>query len=360
MVKLKQIKKILLILIITLSLTIPLPINALKNISAPTVAIDNNRGRILYENRAHEKRLIASTTKILTAIVVLENNDLNKKVTVGNEVLKMYGTSIYLQVGEKMKVEDLLYGLLLRSGNDAAVVLATATSGSEENFVKLMNKKAKEIGMNDSTFANSHGLDEETKNYSTAYDMALLSKYASKNKTYQKIVATKKYELSTGTKTYLWYNRNKLLSNYEFCTGGKNGYTPSAGKTLVTTAKKDNLNISIVTLNDGDEYTTHQELYEYLFENYKNYKIIDKNIFNSTKSYTDENLYIKKSFSYPLTPKETDQIKTLISINNQNKNKVGEISIYLKDDKIGSLDIYKNKQKKKETFLQKIKNLFIR
>lgn len=92
----------------------------------------------------------------------------------------MYGTSIYLEVGEKMKIEDLLYGLLLRSGNDAAVVLATATSGNEKNFVKIMNKKAKEIGMTDSIFANSHGLDEETKNYSTAYDMSLLSKYASK------------------------------------------------------------------------------------------------------------------------------------------------------------------------------------
>lgn len=359
MFNLKQIKKNLSILIITFSLAIPLQINAL-NITAPTVAIDNNSGRILYENRAHEKRLIASTTKILTAIVALENNDLNKEVTVGNEILKMYGTSIYLEVGEKMKIEDLLYGLLLRSGNDAAVVLATATSGNEKNFVKIMNKKAKEIGMTDSIFANSHGLDEETKNYSTAYDMSLLSKYASKNKTYQKMVSTKKYELSTGTKTYLWYNRNKLLNNYEFCTGGKNGYTPSAGKTLVTTAEKNNLNIGIVTLNDGDEYMTHQKLYEYLFENYKNYKIIDKNIFNSTKSYTDDNLYLKKSFSYPLTTKETEQIKTLISINNKNKNKVGEISIYLKNNKIGSLNIYKNKQKKEKNLLQKIKKLFIR
>ena len=105
---------------------------------------------------------------------------------------------------------------------------------------------------------------------------------------------------------------------------------------------------------------THQKLYEYLFENYKNYKIIDKNIFNSTKSYTDDNLYIKKSFSYPLTTKETEQIKTLISINNKNKNKVGEISIYLKNNKIGSLDIYKNKQKKEKNLLQKIKKLFIR
>ena len=240
-----------------------------------TVVMDTDSGRVLYENKSHEKRLIASITKILTAIVVLENNDINKEVTVGNEILKMYGTSIYLEVGEKMRVEDLLYGLLLRSGNDSAVALAVATSGSEEKFVELMNKKAKALGMNDSIFSNSHGLDENTKNYSTAYDMAILSKYATQNKIYQKIVATKKYILSTGKKTYLWYNRNKLLNNYEFCTGGKNGYTPSAGKTLVTTATKNNLNLTIVTLNDGDEYTTHKNLYENNFNKYEKYLIVD-------------------------------------------------------------------------------------
>lgn len=360
MFNLKRLKTIALTLITTMILTIPTGIKALERITQPTIAIDNDSGRILYKNRINEKRLIASTTKILTAIVAIENNDLEKEITVGNEILKMYGTSIYLEVGEKMRIEDLLYGLLLRSGNDAAVTLAIATSGSEKEFVKLMNKKAREIGMNDSSFANSHGLDEETKNYSTAHDMALLSKYASKNKIYQKIVGTKKYELSTGSKTYLWYNRNKLLNNYEFCTGGKNGYTPSAGKTLVTTAKKEELNISIVTLNDADEYTTHKKLYEYLFNNYKKYKIIDKKIFNSTKSYTAENLYIKNSFSYPLTIKETEQIKTLVSITNTSKNRAGEITIYLNNDKIGSVNIYKKAQKKKENILRKIKKLFIR
>ena len=309
MIFLKKTKNILILLLIAI-FAIPLKVSGLKKITQPTIVMDTDSGRVLYENRSHEQRLIASTTKILTAIVTIENNDIDKKVTAGNEILKMYGTSIYLEVGEKMRIEDLLYGLLLRSGNDAAVTLATATSGNEKDFVKLMNKKAQELSMKDSIFANSHGLDEETKNYSTAYDMALLSKYASQNKVYQKIVATKKYVLSTGTKTYLWYNRNKLLNNYEFCTGGKNGYTPSAGKTLVTTATKDDLNLTIVTLNDGDEYNTHKELYEEMFNKYKNYKIIDKKEFNNSKSYIKENLYIKSSFSYPLTEKETEQVKT--------------------------------------------------
>lgn len=326
-----------------------------------TVVMDTDSGRVLYENKSHEKRLIASITKILTAIVVLENNDINKEVTVGNEILKMYGTSIYLEVGEKMRVEDLLYGLLLRSGNDSAVALAIATSGSEEKFVELMNKKAKALGMNDSIFSNSHGLDENTKNYSTAYDMAILSKYATQNKIYQKIVATKKYILSTGKKTYLWYNRNKLLNNYEFCTGGKNGYTPSAGKTLVTTATKNNLNLTIVTLNDGDEYTTHKNLYENNFNKYEKYLIVDKNNFHMDENYIEGEVYLKDSFYYPLTKDEIDKVSTLVSINdNKNSNVAGKINVYLDKKEIGQVPIYKKAQKKKENFFQKIKNLFIR
>lgn len=328
---------------------------------SPTIVMDTDSGRVLFENRSHEKRLIASITKILTAIVVLENNDINKEVIVGNEILKMYGTSIYLEVGEKMRIEDLLYGLLLRSGNDSAVALAVATAGSEKKFVELMNKKAKEIGMNDSSFSNSHGLDENTKNYSTAYDMAILSKYATKNKTYQRIVATKKYILSTGKKTYLWYNRNKLLNSYEFCTGGKNGYTPSAGKTLVTTATKNNLNLTIVTLNDGDEYTTHKNLYENNFSKYEKYLIVDKKNFRIDEDYIDGEVYLKDSFYYPLTKNEIDKISTLVSINkNKKSNVAGKINVYLDKKEIGKVAIYKKTQKKKENFFQKFKKLFIR
>ena len=175
--------------------------------------MDLDSGRVLYQENIKEKKLIASTTKILTAIVTLENASLDKEVIIGDEVLKMYGTNIYIEVGEKITIKDLLYGLLLRSGNDAAVALAVAVSGSEEEFVKLMNKKAQDIGMKDSSFTNPHGLDDDTKNYSTAYDMALLSRYAYQNKTYRKIVGTKKYVTKTKDKTYLWYNRNKLLSD---------------------------------------------------------------------------------------------------------------------------------------------------
>ena len=297
----------------------------------------------------------------MTAIVAIEEGDLTEKITVGEEVLSMYGTNIYVEVGEKMKLRDLLYGLLLRSGNDASVVIAKAIAGSEEKFVNLMNKKAQEIGMKNTIFKNPHGLDEETENYSTAYDMALLSKYAYKNKTYRNIVSTDKYEVSTGKKTYLWYNRNKLLTTYEYCTGGKNGYTPRAGKTLVTTASKKGLNLTIVTLSDGDIYNNHIDLYEDFFSKYKRYKIIDKNNFRIDKEFVDEDVYLEDSFYYPLTSNEVNDIKTVVHfLDDSATDEIGTIEIFLSNQKIGELPIYRKIKKKEQfSFFECLRQLFL-
>lgn len=333
-----------------------------KDTSTSSIVIDNNTGRILYENNAYEKRLIASTTKIMTAILTIENAKLNKRIKVGSEILDMYGTNIYIEVGEKMKIEDLLYGLILRSGNDAAKTLAINIAGTEEKFVQRMNQKAKEIGMNDTIFENPHGLDDYTKNYSTAYDMALLSRYASKNKIYTKISGTKKYTVKTENKTYLWYNRNKLLNIYEYCTGGKNGYTPAAGKTLVTTAVKNNLNLSVVTINDPNIYETHKKLYESIYNKYKNYTIIDKKKFKLENSFYSGNSYLKNSFVYPLTVSERKRIKTKVIMFNEKdvKEIIGYIQIKLNDEVIGRVNIYKGKQKKEvETTTSKKTNNYL-
>lgn len=295
----------------------------------------------------------------MTAILAIENGDLDKKVIVGEEVLSMYGTNIYVEVGEKMTMRDLIYGLLLRSGNDAAVVIAKEIGGTEAKFVQMMNSKAREIGMKNTVFKNPHGLDEVTENYSTAYDMALLSKYAFSNKIYRKIVATKKYEVSTGKKTYLWYNRNRLLDNYKYCTGGKNGYTPSAGKTLVSTASKGNLNLTIVSLNDGDSYSNHQNLYENMFSKYHRYKIVDKDSFVVSKEFFHKNVYLKKSFYYPLTDSEINDIRTVVHFfDSSSSDKVGVVDIYLNNQKIGNLSIYEQEKKKEQfSFFRWIKNL---
>lgn len=295
----------------------------------------------------------------MTAILAIENGDLDKKVIVGEEVLSMYGTNIYVEVGEKMIMRDLIYGLLLRSGNDAAVVIAKEIGGTEAKFVQMMNSKAREIGMKNTVFKNPHGLDEVTENYSTAYDMALLSKYAFSNKIYRKIVATKKYEVSTGKKTYLWYNRNRLLDNYKYCTGGKNGYTPSAGKTLVSTASKGNLNLTIVSLNDGNSYINHQNLYENMFSKYHRYKIVDKDSFVVSKEFSHKNVYLKKSFYYPLTDSEINDIRTVVHFfDSSSSDKVGVVDIYLNNQKIGNLSIYGQEKKKEQfSFFRWIKNL---
>lgn len=338
-----------------------LPFTVSADTAKSTIVMDLDSGRIFYEKNANQKRLIASITKIMTAIVAIEEGDLTEKITVGEEVLSMYGTNIYVEVGEKMKLRDLLYGLLLRSGNDASVVIAKAIAGSEEKFVNLMNKKAQEIGMKNTIFKNPHGLDEETENYSTAYDMALLSKYAYKNKTYRNIVSTDKYEVSTGKKTYLWYNRNKLLTTYEYCTGGKNGYTPRAGKTLVTTASKKGLNLTIVTLSDGDIYNNHIDLYEDFFSKYKRYKIIDKNNFRIDKEFVDEDVYLEDSFYYPLTSNEVNDIKTVVHfLDDSATDEIGTIEIFLSNQKIGELPTYRKIKKKEQfSFFEWLRQLFL-
>ena len=346
-------KKVLVVLLLFL-----LPLNVFSkedtfDTARSSIVMDLDSGRVLYQNNADEERLIASITKIMTCIIAIEERDLNSEVEAGEEILKMYGTSIYLELNEKMKLIDLLYGLMLRSGNDASVVIAKAVAGSEDEFVKLMNKKAKELGMTNTTFSNPHGLDEETKNYSTARDMAKLTSYAYKNKTYRKITGTEEYRVKTDNKSYLWYNRMKLLGDYKYCTGGKNGYTPSAGKTLVTTHKKGDLKITVVTLDDNDEYNNHERLAEYIFDNYSNYNIVDKKDFDLVLD--DNKYYVKKSFTYPLTEDEKDNVKVLASIDDSlNSGKVGNIKISLNNKTLKKIPIYIEEKKKKENFFTKL------
>ena len=174
--------------------------------------------------------------------------------------------------------------------------------------------------------------------------------------------STKEYTSKTKNKTYLWYNRNKLLRTYEYCTGGKNGYTPDAGRTLVTTASKDNLNLTVITLNDPNEYDTHTNLYNQTFSKYKKYTIIDKNNFYLDKNFYDGNAYIKESFTYPLTEQEKENVITKIFINKQDKKQIGEITIELNNKIIGTIPIYNKQIKKEESslkkFFLKIKTLF--
>lgn len=346
------------IVVIMLILVMPINVFGLSLSCRSCVLMDSDSGRVLYEKDKDNPRLIASITKIMTAILAIESDRLEEEVTVGEEVLTMYGSNIYIELGEKMKLLDMVYGLMLRSGNDAAIVIAYFIGGSEENFVKMMNDKAKEIGMTNTVFNNPHGLDEVTQNKSTAYDMALLSSYASHNETYMKIVGTKKYSVQTDKKSYLWYNRNKLLGSYSYATGGKTGYTPSAGRTLVTNASHNNLNLTAVTLNDGNEYISHETLYNYGFENYKNYVILDKNKFKVDNAYYPNQIYIKESFKYPLTEVEKENVKVLVKLTKldkiNNNDEVGIVIVKLAGQEIYSEKVYVRVNKEKKNFFQKI------
>jgi len=354
-------KKIIFTAIVLLLL--PINVKALSTTASSAILMDMDSGRILYEKDIHNPRLVASITKIMTAVLAIENGNLDDVVTVGEEVLTMYGSNIYIQLGEKMTLRDLLYGLLLRSGNDAAIVIGTYVGGTEEKFVEMMNKKAKEIGMLHTTYQNCHGLDEVTKNYSTAYDMAILSSYANTLDVYREISGTKKWTTSTGEKSYVWHNRNKLLSMYEFTTGGKTGYTPSAGRTLVTTATKDNLNLTAVTLNDPNEYTSHEAMYEHGFNNYKYYLIVDKNNFDVDDNFYKDEIYVKESFSYPLTDEESEKVSVVVELlklkKYKNNDKVGEVIVTMDDDEIFREPVFvKVKEQAKKGFIDKIKDFF--
>lgn len=349
-------KKFLIIILIIL----PFNCKAIEDTAHSTVVMDIDSGRILYQKDSNTERLIASTTKIMTFLVTVScaSDKLDSKVVVGEEILKMYGTNMYLSLKEELTLRDLLYGLMLRSGNDASVVIANYVGGSISNFVNLMNLKAKEIGMNNTIFYNPHGLDEETKNYSTAYDLAILTRYLYLNyPLYKEISGSKYYDFKSNLKSYSLINRCKIIFTNQIVTTAKNGYTPLAGKSLVTTAKKNNLNLLIVTLNDFDIYDNHKRLYNYYFSKYQNYLILDKNKF-VIPNFNKENCYIKHNFYYPLTNEEKNKIETKIIIDNQ-KNTYGKINIILDNKMLHEEIIYKEKVKEKESFFTKI-NKFIK
>lgn len=343
-------KKIIIIIILTI---FPLQINALNTSSY--IVMDTDTNRVLEGSNIHKKSLIASITKIMTSIVVINNTkDLNKKYPMPNEILKSYGSGIYINVNEQLTIKELLYGLMLRSGNDAAIALAVLTAGSMEGFSKLMNETANSLNMNNSNFINSHGLEEKDKaNISTTYDMALLSSYAIKNKTYNEITGTKQITIKSDKKTYIWHNKNRLLQEYKYCTGGKTGFTEKARRTLVTNASKNNINLTIVTFNDGNDFNDHKDLYEKYFKKLKNYQIIKKGKIKTNI----ENTYLKESFNMSLSKEEYKKIKININYYNNNvTNIVGNLTVSLNNQEYFKTNIIKlNKPKPKENLFQKIK-----
>ena len=228
------------------------------------VLMDGATGRVLYEKNAGERSLIASTTKIMTALVVCQQCNVLDRVRIPAEAVGIEGSSMYLQEGEVLTVQELLYGLMLRSGNDAAAALAIYCGGTIEGFAELMNDKARELGLKDTHFANPHGLDAPD-HYSTAHDLAVLTRYAMADPIFARTVGTKTVTVGDRVLT----NHNKLLWQVEGAEGVKTGYTKAAGRILVSAASRDGRRIICVTINAPDDWNDHKTLLERGFSGYQ-------------------------------------------------------------------------------------------
>ena len=249
-------------------LSLVLPAQALSLSAQSAVLIDARDGRVLYEKDADTPRPMASTTKIMTAVVALESCDVNEIIEIADEAVGVEGSSIYLQKGERMTLLELLYALLLQSANDAAVAIAVGVGGSVGNFADMMNEKATSLGLTSTHFENPNGLDADG-HVTTARELALLTAYALKNPTFAEIVATYKRKISGPNGTVrLVVNHNKLLNMYDGCVGVKTGFTKKSGRCLVSAACRESLTLVSVTLSAPDDWRDHTAMLNYGYENY--------------------------------------------------------------------------------------------
>jgi len=254
---------------ILLAAALPLSAQALS--AQKAILLDGNTGRVLYQKDADSQSLIASTTKIMTALVVCEQCNVLDRMRIPKEAVGIEGSSMYLQEGEVLTIQDLLYGMMLHSGNDAATALAIYCGGTVEGFAELMNDKADSLGMTDSHFVNPHGLDAP-KHYSTAKDLAILSSEAMKNPIFAATVSAK--SVSAGNRRLT--NHNKLLWRIEGANGVKTGYTKAAGRILVSGAKRNGRQLIAVTINAPNDWNDHAVLMEDGFSRFAQRQLVRK------------------------------------------------------------------------------------
>lgn len=241
------------------------------SVTAESCIVMCQDGSVLYEKNADRRRLIASTTKLMTALVCLENAALDESVTAERKTCEVEGSSMYLRAGERYTVRELLLGLLLASGNDAALTLAAHTAGSQAEFAALMNRKAQELGLENTHYVNPHGLDAEG-HYSSARDLARLMLECMENPDFRELTKTR----AANVKGLTLLNHNKLLTLCPGCIGGKTGYTSAAGRCLVSCCERDGLLLVCVTLSDPDDWNDHMHLYDWAYAGYRMHELGDE------------------------------------------------------------------------------------
>ena len=332
------------------------------------IVIDGASKRILYEKDAYVQRGMASTTKIITGLIAIESLNPEDIVSVSHYAASTEGSSIWLSPGENISVNDLLYGLLLSSGNDAATALAEHTAGSVDAFTVIMNEKAKSIGAANTNFTNPHGLPDEN-HYSTAFDMALISAKAMENEYFREIVKTTNKTISWESSQWnrSLSNHNKLLKMYEYSVGIKTGYTKKDGRCLVSCTEKDGGRLIIVTLSAHDDWNDHINLSNYCLSQYKMEKLCNKNekvgILIPKKEVTDKiKILYKDDYITSLRNEELNNITKKLEFNPvfpvRAGDKVGECSIYYENDLIGKVDlISENNSDVKRDYLTVVKRL---
>ncbi len=285
----------------------PQPVKAVSARSA--ILYDGQTGRILFEKNIDQRSLIASTTKIMTALIICEQCNVLDRMRIPPQAVGIEGSSIYLQEGEVLTLQELLYGMMLCSGNDAATALAIYCGGTVEGFAELMNDKARKLGMKNTHFVNPHGLDAP-EHYSTARDMALLADYAMDNPIFAKTVSTK--TVTIGSRSLR--NHNKLLWQLDGADGVKTGFTRAAGRILVSSATRDGRRLIAVTMDDGNDWTDHVALHNSGFARFQVYKLVTKGQCLGTVpvlggEVSQVKLIAQEDFFYPLAAGETPQIR---------------------------------------------------
>ena len=284
------------------------------------VVIDRKSNTVLVGKNENQKKKMASTTKIMTALIVIENCDLSETVEISKKSASTGGSRLGLKTGDKITVYDLLYGLMMRSGNDSAVALAEHTAGSISNFADLMNQKAVELGLSNTHFVTPHGLDED-EHYTTAYELALLSNYAMNNEIFAKIVGTKNYTITINGYPKTLTNTNELLGSLNGVYGIKTGFTNGANRCLVTCCKRGEMDLICVVLGaDTKKYRTTDsiKLLEYSFSNFKyvNIEEMVSNYFETWKENNKNSFTINKGISSYLDLKYEDLEHSTIPIRN--------------------------------------------
>lgn len=282
--------------------------------AASMITTEAGSGRVLYEKNADSRRPMASTTKIATAITVIDNvPDLEKTVVIPDCAVGVEGSSIYLSKGETASIRDLLYGLMLQSGNDCAVALAVTTAGSVEKFAALMNETARKCGANDTNFVTPHGLHDDN-HYTTARDLAKISAYAMKNATFREIVSSKRHTMTWAGHDCdrVILNKNKILTTFDGGDGIKTGYTKKAGRCLVASATRDGMTIISVVLDCGPMFEECRNLMEKAFEEYSLVDItaLAPDVKAEVRDGAKKTVTLRPTATstYPLTKEETERL----------------------------------------------------